>query len=142
MHISDARALQIDQIGNDEFWYMRGKMINIRPRIVRVPISGPLRQIINHKRKNKKSGSLWEGMIADQKVNEKLKHIASTAGINKKLCAKFGRHTFATIFLRNTKDINTLKEIMGHSNIKQTLVYAHVLDQDRQSGVRAFDSFK
>lgn len=142
LHISDARALQIDQIGNDEFWYMRGKMINIRPRIVRVPISGPLRQIINHKRKNKKSGSLWEGMIADQKVNEKLKHIASTAGINKKLCAKFGRHTFATIFLRNTKDINTLKEIMGHSNIKQTLVYAHVLDQDRQSGVRAFDSFK
>ena len=30
---------------------------------------------------------------------------------------------------------------MGHSNIKQTLVYAHVLDQDRQLGVKVFDSF-
>lgn len=141
LHISDARSLQIDQIGNDEFWYMRGKMVNIRPRVVRVPISEPLRQIINHKRKNRKSGSLWEDMITDQKVNEKLKVIAATAGIKKELCAKYGRHTFATIFLRRTKDINTLKEIMGHSNIKQTLVYAHVLDQDRKLGVKVFDSF-
>ncbi|MCM0721297.1 site-specific integrase [Parabacteroides sp. W1-Q-101] len=141
LHISDARSLQIDQIGNNEFWYMRGKMVNIRPRVVRVPISEPLQQIINHKRKNRKSGSLWEGMITDQKVNEKLKLIASAAGIKRELCAKFGRHTFATIFLRKTKDINTLKEIMGHSNIKQTLVYAHVLDQDRQLGVKVFDSF-
>lgn len=141
LHISDARSLQIDQIGKDEFWYMRGKMINIRPRVVRVPISEPLRQIINHKRKNRKSGVLWDDMIADQKVNEKLKQIASVAGIKKELSAKFGRHTFATIFLRRTRDINTLKDIMGHSNIKQTLVYAHVLDQDRQLGIKVFDSF-
>ena len=120
---------------------MRGKMVNIRPRVVRVPISEPLRQIINHKRKNRKSGTLWEGMITYQKINEKLKIIASAAGIKRELCAKFGRHTFATIFLRKTKDINTLKEIMGHSNIRQTLVYAHVLDQDRQQGIKVFDSF-
>lgn len=141
LHISDAKSLQIDQIGDSEFWYMRGKMVNIRPRVVRVPISEPLRQIINHKRKNRKSGTLWEGMISDQKINEKLKIIASAAGIKRELCAKFGRHTFATIFLRKTKDINTLKEIMGHSNIRQTLVYAHVLDQDRQQGIKVFDSF-
>ena len=141
LHISDARAIQIDQIGNDEFWYMRGKMVNIRPRVVRVPISDFLREIINHKRKNRTHGQLWEGMIADQKVNEKLKQIASAAGIKKELSAKFGRHTFATIFLRGTKDINTLKEIMGHSNIKQTLIYAHVLDQDRKLGVKVFDYF-
>lgn len=141
LHISDARSIQIDQIGENEFWYMRGKMINIRPRVVRVPISEPLKQIINHKRKNRKSGLLWEGMITDQKINEKLKYIAKAAGINKALSAKFGRHTFASIFLRRTRDINTLKEIMGHSNIKQTFVYAHVLDQDRQLGVKVFDSF-
>lgn len=96
---------------------------------------------MNHKRKNRKSGVLWDDMIADQKVNEKLKQIASVAGIKKELSAKFGRHTFATIFLRRTRDINTLKDIMGHSNIKQTLVYAHVLDQDRQLGIKVFDSF-
>lgn len=141
LHISDARSLQIDQIGDNEFWYMRGKMINIRPRVVRVPISEPLRQIVNHGKRNRKTGQLWEGMIADQKVNEKLKHIAAAAGICKELSAKYGRHTFASVFLRRTKDINTLKEIMGHSNIKQTLVYAHVLDQDKQNGILAFNSF-
>lgn len=31
---------------------------------------------------------------------------------------------------------------MGHSNIKQTLVYAHVLDQDRKEGIQIFNAFK
>ncbi len=34
-----------------------------------------------------------------------------------------------------------MKEIMGHSNIKQTLVYAHVLNQDKLEGIKVFDSF-
>lgn len=141
LHISDAKALSIDQIGDNEFWYMRGKMLNIRPMVVRVPISTPLRKIINHQRGNRKSGILWDNIITDQKINEKLKTIASVAGIKKNLCAKVGRHTFATIFLRGTRDLNALKEIMGHKNIKQTIVYAHVLDQDRKDGVKVFDAF-
>lgn len=141
LHITDAKSLTIEQIGEDEFWYLRKKMLNIRPRVVRVPISSPLRKIINHQRENRKSGVLWNNIITDQKINEKLKIIAATAGISTNLSAKVGRHTFATIFLRATKDLNTLKEIMGHSNIKQTMVYAHVLDQDKISGVKIFDVF-
>lgn len=141
LHITDAKSLTIEQIGEDEFWYLRKKMLNIRPRVVRVPISSPLRKIINHQRENRKSGVLWNNIITDQKINEKLKIIAATAGISTNLSAKVGRHTFATIFLRATKDLNTLKEIMGHSNIKQTMVYAHVLDQDKISGVKIFDAF-
>jgi site-specific recombinase XerD len=74
-------------------------------------------------------------------VNSKLKKIAEYAGIKKKLSAKVGRHTFATIFLRRTHDLNALKDIMGHSNIKQTLVYSHVLDSDRQKRVQVFNTF-
>ena len=53
------------------------------------------------------------------------------------------RHTFATIFLRKTKDLATLKEIMGHSEFKETLVYAHVIDDAKIEGVEtAFNSFE
>ena len=142
LHITDARELRIEQIGNNDFWYVRVKMLGIRPKVVRVPISDPLRKIINLHLKGRKEGQLWDELVTDQEINKRLKYIATVAGIKKKLSAKYGRHTFATIFLRKTKDINALKEIMGHTNIKQTYVYAHVLDQDKQDGVSAFNSFK
>lgn len=141
LHITDAKFLTIEQISDNEFWYMRAKMLNIRPKVVRVPIAKPLLEIINHQRGNRKSGKLWEDIISDQKINEKLKTIAAVAGITKNLSAKVGRHTFATIFLKGTRDLNALKEIMGHSNIKQTLVYSHVLDQDKKDGIKVFDTF-
>ncbi|MCC8186507.1 MAG: site-specific integrase [Bacteroides sp.] len=141
LHIADAKALDISQIGEKEFSYIRAKMLNIRPRVVRVPISEPLRILIDKQKGNRKSGLLWDEILSDQKINKHLKTIAELAGIEKKLSAKVGRHTFATIFLRKTKDLNALKDIMGHSNIKQTLVYAHVLDQDRKMGVQIFNTF-
>lgn len=142
LHIGDARALNIEQIGDNEFWYVRMKMEGRRPRVVRIPISEPLRKIINRHLNGRKEGPLWEGLITDQEINKQLKYIARVAGIKSPLSAKFGRHTFATIFLRRTKDLNALKELMGHKNIKQTLVYAHVLDQDKKDGVSAFNSFQ
>ena len=61
--------------------------------------------------------------------------------IDKPLTHKVGRHTFATIFLRKTKDIAALKEILGHSDISETLVYAHVLDESKQEGIQCFNQF-
>ena len=72
-----------------------------------------------------------------------MKEIAKIAKIDKNLTLKVGRHTFATIFLRKTKDLATLKEIMGHSEFKETLVYAHVIDDSKIEGVKtAFNSLE
>lgn len=142
LHITDARMLKIENIGEKEFNYVRIKLLHIRPKVIRIPISNPLRDIIKHKKGNRKEGLLWEGMISDQKVNDYLKEIGEIAGIKKNLTAKVGRHTFATVFLRETKDLNTLKELMGHSNISQTMIYAHVFESDRQQGIKVFDRFK
>lgn len=142
LHIGDAKALTIEQIGKEEFYYIREKLTNTCPKIVHVPISDPLRTIINRVKGDRKTGKLFNHIITDQKINTNLKEIALRACIKKRLCAKTGRHTFATIYLRKTKDLNSLKDIMGHSNIKQTLVYAHVLDQDRKEGIQIFNAFK
>lgn len=74
-------------------------------------------------------------------MNRYLKEIAAIAGIEKHITHKVGRYTFATIFLRKTKDIASLKEILGHSDLKETLVYAHVLNESKQEGVQCFNSF-
>ena len=141
LHITDARNFMIEQIGKNEFVYTRVKMLNIRPEVVHIPISKALSQIIEKYRKERSTGRLFADLVSDQKVNKHIKLIADKAGITKNISAKTGRHTFATIFLRGTKDLNALKEIMGHSNVKQTLVYAHVLNQDKLEGVKVFDCF-
>ena len=40
------------------------------------------------------------------------------------------RHTFATAYYKNTKDISTLKSLLGHSNISTTNVYLHAVEED------------
>ena len=50
------------------------------------------------------------------------------AGINKKHGIHDLRHTFATMFLK-TGSIYTLKELLGHSDIKTTEIYSHVSNE-------------
>ena len=77
-----------------------------------------------------------------QIINKQLKKIADIAGINKRLCCKTARHTFATIYYANTHDAFGLKSILGHSDLKDTMVYAHVLDSQKREGVSIFDRLK
>lgn len=49
------------------------------------------------------------------------------------------RHTFATNFLRRTKDINALREILGHSDLKMTMRYAHILDEHIKEAMETFE---
>jgi site-specific recombinase XerD len=74
-------------------------------------------------------------------MNNYLKDIAKIAGIKKKISHKTGRHTFATCFLKETKDLTILKEILRHSELRDTLIYAHVLDESKQEGITCFNSF-
>ena len=89
----------------------------------------------------RKKGPVFEKLLPDQTMNRYLKEIATIAGIGKSITHKVGRHTFATLYLRKTKDIAALKEILGHSDISETLIYAHVLEESKLEGIRCFDRF-
>jgi integrase/recombinase XerD len=48
------------------------------------------------------------------------------------------RHTFATDFYRETKDLHTLQNLLGHENIETTEIYVHLVDEDAKEAVRNF----
>ena len=141
LHVGDAKVLKLEQFGDTSFTYYRLKLRNKKPEPIVVPISEPLRNLLVNIVRPRKKGPVFEKVQADQTMNRNLKEIAAIACIDKPITHKVGRHTFATIFLRKTKDIAALREILGHSDISETLIYAHVLEESKQEGIQCFNDF-
>lgn len=141
-HIGDARQMKIEQFSNVSFTYYREKLRNRKPEPIVVPVSKSMRTILTDIVGNRKKGFVFDKLPADQTMNRYLKEIAELAGVKKHITHKTGRHTFATFFLSKVPDLNTLREIMGHSDIRETLIYAHVLEKSKQRGIKCFDVFK
>ena len=65
----------------------------------------------------------------NQKMNSYLKEIADLCNISKCLTTHTARHSYATsVCLANGVSIENVAKMLGHSNIKMTQHYAHVLD--------------
>ncbi|PTQ93645.1 site-specific recombinase XerD [Mucilaginibacter yixingensis] len=66
-------------------------------------------------------------VLSNQKYNSYLKEIATICGIQKDLKTHVARHTFGTtVTLANKVPLESIKDMMGHKSMRQTLHYAKI----------------
>ena len=64
-----------------------------------------------------------------------LKNWAKRAKIYKNITWHSARHSFGTILMMNKTDINTVKNLLGHSKLEHTQIYTHVVDELKKQAV-------
>lgn len=75
------------------------------------------------------TGEFRRHHINESAIQRAVKRAAKDAGIEKSVTCHTLRHSFATHLLESGADIRTVQEQLGHTDVKTTQIYTHVIER-------------
>lgn len=138
LRLSDTKALKFENIVND------------RLSIIQIKTKKPLDVLLNpnaikildrqKELMNTEKGKVFH-FLDDDYMNRRIKEWVKYLGINKKITFHCGRHTFATIGITSDMDIYEVSGLLGHTDIKHTLIYAKLVNKKKDKAALKYPKF-
>jgi site-specific recombinase XerD len=89
-----------------------------------------------------KNASEFDRKYSQRGIQWAIHEAVKLSGIKKEVSVHTLRHSFATHLLEDGLDILSIKELLGHARIENTLVYLHVAQIDKKNKCSPIDNLK
>lgn len=86
-----------------------------------------------------KSGTVRRHHVHHSNLQRAIKAVGQQIEIHKRITVHTLRHSFATHMLENGYDIRTIQDLLGHTDLRTTMIYTHVVRKNRHGVVSPLD---
>lgn len=85
------------------------------------------------------SNALFD-LPAQPATNKHIRKWCAEAGITKDVTFHIARHTYATLMISGGENVYNVMELLGHSNVKTTQIYADIVNENKVNAVAKLDN--
>lgn len=132
LRVSEIINLKVRDIDSRSMQVFISRAKGKKDRYANLPDS-ILEQLRQYFREFKPTEYLFEGQYGGQystrTVQQVFQNSLRRAGVNKKVGIHSLRHSFATHLLERGTDVRLIQDLLGHKDIKTTLLYTHISDK-------------
>lgn len=106
-------------------------------RIRKIPMSDDVYDLLLHLKREKNGNRVFN--YQDRYISRKFHKYVKSLGIECRLHDL--RHTFASLLVASNTQIRIIQDLLGHKDIKSTLVYTHTQEEEKSEAVKKVSSF-